>query len=1248
MIKFVQWMKTFQCYHPMLCALGILFVSSFSFTANAHSVDATINAIDLELDLTVDNDQLIIYSNRTYTLTVSNNGTQSATGVIVDFPLPDNMAYTDAMISQGQYSDWTGIWKVGSIGAGQSATLDLTLFTLTEGVTIVSYAQVTGANQQDCDSSPSNGTCCTPNEDDEATINISPDGGGNTGGGGGGGSSDLPDLTITNLSGIPTSIERGSSLTFSYNLNNDGSGTATEQYYVNYHLSVNNTFSFDDQYLGQVSALGTLGGSTTNVTSTVNIPSDISGDYYFIVQVDVNSDVAEANEFNNTAFQAIEITVPGGGGGGNTGGDCLETLAGFSFLGSFQNSNYFISNDERQPATAQANASSLGGNLVAINSAAENDFIFNNINGMTYIGLNDANQEGNLTWANGDAVSYSNYDLCDFCNVNDAENDYVIMHPWNGGWSFTNQWSARKYIVEFACEDTGGGGNTGSITLTCPLDINVQIPQGQTTVPVSWLGPIEASTTCPNFGIQVSQTGGPASGTSLAAGTYGITYTATDACGNNKSCVSSITVTAATQSQTSIQCPGNITVNAVSAAGSIVTWNQPSVSSTCNSGYNITQTQGANSGSLLSVGTRTITYSVTDNCGNTTATCSFTVTVLPFDTGGGGNPGEVGYTANDQVTPYTDYFRPGSNTGYNPPWTNEQLADIAAGNPALGINGIGAKSARPGIYDEITSVYGYDLLVPYFEHAENLGMKDFTLIVGFPAEWHRDQTDYCGNGQTSAMFRNLYTDIWDNGENGTPYNDENYYAAYLYEIVTRYKDHVKFWEIWNEPGFDLTGNKGWRQPGDPQGNWWDNDPSPCDNILRAPIEHYVRTLRISWEIIKTLAPDDYVIVAGVGFEAFLDSILRNTDNPDGGSPTADYPLGGGAYFDVMGFHSYPDIDGTVRENTNTGVNYFRHSDRSAQGIVSRRNEWQGRLGVYGYDGGTYPRKEMIITEINVPRRIFSPNSMGSDELQVNYIIKATVTAMRENIHQMHVYTLGDKKTNSQAGTEFDLLGMYDNLTSIQPYEQVVHQEGIAYKTASDLLFGSRHDAARTAQMNLPSNVDGGAFKTSTGNYVYVVWARTTIDQSEFANATYSLPSSLGSPQLYRKLWDYSQTNQTTSISTQNMALTGRPIFLTELQNPAIFQGRELSVANVSTAITEVFPNPAENLISFVIRSKEPATTSFDIYNTMGELVERVEVTLERGHTRINFDISDYPAGMYYGQVHGANQKNSKSKFIKQY
>ncbi|MFN4257632.1 MAG: hypothetical protein ACK4Q5_21885, partial [Saprospiraceae bacterium] len=138
-------------------------------------------------------------------------------------------------------------------------------------------------------------------------------------------------------------------------------------------------------------------------------------------------------------------------------------------------------------------------------------------------------------------------------------------------------------------------------------------------------------------------------------------------------------------------------------------------------------------------------------------------------------------------------------------------------------------------------------------------MGEHTVIVGFPSEQHRDPTQYCP-GLQSELFANMYTPVWDGGANGTPYNDENYYAAYLYKIVSLYKGYVRFWEIWNEPGFDYTGGLGYAQPGSP-GNWWDNNPSPCDYKLRAPIFHYVRLLRISWEIIKTLDPEAYVVVS---------------------------------------------------------------------------------------------------------------------------------------------------------------------------------------------------------------------------------------------------------------------------------------------------------------------------------------------------------------------------------------------------
>ncbi len=397
----------------------------------------------------------------------------------------------------------------------------------------------------------------------------------------------------------------------------------------------------------------------------------------------------------------------------------------------------------------------------------------------------------------------------------------------------------------------------------------------------------------------------------------------------------------------------------------------------------------------------------------------------------------IAQTANDTIKPYTEPFRPGVNLGYFPGLNNENLADLAAGNATNNVQGLGAKSIRTGIFNEFVEVWGYDFLEETYDYFDARGLKENTVIVGFPAAWQRDQTFYCPDKQ-STMFANLYDPIFDEGENGTPVNDDNYLALYLFKLVTEYQDHVRFWEIWNEPGSDLpTGFQvGWRQPGFP-GNWWENNPDPCDNILHAPIYHYVRTLRVAYEVIKFVDPDAYVSVAGFGYPAFLDAVLRNTDNPIDGSPTAEYPLGGGAYFDVFGNHAYPHFDGTT---TNFDEGRFeRHSDRAADGIVTRRFEFEEVLANYGYDGITYPLKPSIITEVNLPRKQFG-DYIGGIEVQTNYIIKAFIKAKTNNVFVIHPYNLIERDEFETASSEFGVMGMYEKFNT--PGEQVPTGEAI--------------------------------------------------------------------------------------------------------------------------------------------------------------------------------------------------------------
>ena len=114
---------------------------------------------------------------------------------------------------------------------------------------------------------------------------------------------------------------------------------------------------------------------------------------------------------------------------------------------------------------------------------------------------------------------------------------------------------------------------------------------------------------------------------------------------------------------------------------------------------------------------------------------------------------QVNYTAKDQVTIYNDVFLFGSNFGYNPPWQDEDLANIAAGNPALGIDGVGVKSSRPTLPGWFMEEYGYDFRLNTYQHYADLGLRDNVCIVGFPSD-NQKETDQPCNGIQSEMFDN--------------------------------------------------------------------------------------------------------------------------------------------------------------------------------------------------------------------------------------------------------------------------------------------------------------------------------------------------------------------------------------------------------------------------------------------------------------------------------------------------------------
>jgi len=479
--------------------------------------------------------------------------------------------------------------------------------------------------------------------------------------------------------------------------------------------------------------------------------------------------------------------------------------------------------------------------------------------------------------------------------------------------------------------------------------------------------------------------------------------------------------------------------------------------------------------------------------------------------------------------------------GYYPGWTDKALADIAAGNPNVNQNGAGVDGLRPALFEHFLEYYGYDIRVGEFQHYESLGIKNNTVFVGYPSEEHRDKTEFCGGKQT-AVFANLYDPIWDDGENETPVNDDNYYALYLYKMVQKYGPFVKVWEIWNEPDFDFSAT-GWKPATFPE-SWWNEDPDPCDFALLAPPEYYVRMLRISWEVIKTIQPEAFVAVGGLGYPSFLDVILRKTDNPDGGKVTSEYPLSGGAYFDMLSYHSYPHIDGSLREWSNDigGFINYRHSDAAVDGMLSQKDEFEKVLTKFGYDERKYPKKHWIITECTVPRKTFG-DFMGSEEGQVNFLIKALTTCQANQIYQFHIYQIGELKKEEVANNEYQLMGLFKKLEGTPIYEQTITNGGIAYKTTSDLLKGYSFSQTKTNELQLSEGTKGFAFKNKQDQYRYVLWATTNKDRSEEAFGRYSFPTREKVKKMTTFKWNYSRTQRSQLVTGNEILLTGSPTFI---------------------------------------------------------------------------------------------------------
>jgi len=108
-----------------------------------------VKAVDVVVNKTVNNTTPNYRANVTYTVTASNNGPDNATGVVVTDLLPAGMSFVSATPSVGSYVSATGIWTIGNLASGASATLQIIAQVMDANKTITNTANLTAVTEYD-------------------------------------------------------------------------------------------------------------------------------------------------------------------------------------------------------------------------------------------------------------------------------------------------------------------------------------------------------------------------------------------------------------------------------------------------------------------------------------------------------------------------------------------------------------------------------------------------------------------------------------------------------------------------------------------------------------------------------------------------------------------------------------------------------------------------------------------------------------------------------------------------------------------------------------------------------------------------------------------------------------------------------------------------------------------------------------------------------------------------------------------
>ncbi len=142
-----------------LALSGGTYSAAVSFDDNDYFTLEMVPTVDLSITKTVDKALPKVGDVIIFTLSLTNNGPQDATGVIIRDKLPSGLTYESgsSSILTGTYDDTSGDWTIGVpvIAGDPPITIQIGARVTSSGI-ITNTSQVISINQEDIDSTPGN------------------------------------------------------------------------------------------------------------------------------------------------------------------------------------------------------------------------------------------------------------------------------------------------------------------------------------------------------------------------------------------------------------------------------------------------------------------------------------------------------------------------------------------------------------------------------------------------------------------------------------------------------------------------------------------------------------------------------------------------------------------------------------------------------------------------------------------------------------------------------------------------------------------------------------------------------------------------------------------------------------------------------------------------------------------------------------------------------------------------------------